>query len=141
MEFIKTKCRKCGYEIVIPERTETVVCGSCGHINHFGSISSILKKYGETGDINRPGEFPAEIKKPSYKPIPGQIPGIPEKELPPEEDDAEFPEEKKASRILTIVFILAPFIAMAVEFFKLPSYAAVLIIIIIAVIVFTLKKK
>jgi len=141
MEFIKTKCRKCGYEIVIPEHTETVVCGSCGNVNHFGRISSILKKYSEAGDISRPEEFTTEIKKPSYKTIPGQIPGIPEKASPSEEEEIDFPEEKTASKIMTIIFIMAPFIAMAVEFFKLPSYAALLIIILVVVIVFTLRKK
>lgn len=141
MEFIKTKCRKCGYEIVIPERTQTVYCGSCGHINHYSKITSILKKYSDAGEIDKPGIFSNELPEPSYKPVPGQRPDSAQTNLPADDEEAEFPEEKKASRILTVVFILAPFIAMAVEFFKLPSYAAVLIIILIAVIVFTLKKK
>jgi ribosomal protein S27AE len=141
MEFIKTKCRKCGYEIVIPEKTESVYCGSCGHINHYSKITSILKKYSDAGEIDKPGTYPAGLPDPSYKPVPGQRPESEQADLPADDEEAEFPEEKKASKILTAVFILAPFIAMAVEFFKLPSYVAVLIIIIIAVVVFTLKKK
>lgn len=140
MEFIKTKCRKCGYEIEIPEKTESVICGSCGNVNHFGKISSILKKYSDAGEFDKPAGFPSERANPSYKNIPGRAQESSETDIPTD-DETEFPEEKKASRILTIIFILAPFIAMAVEFFKLPSYAAVLIIILAAVIVFTLKKK
>jgi hypothetical protein len=143
MEFIKIKCSKCGYEIEIPETTVSVVCGSCGNVNHFGKISSILKKYsdGTDSEFHRNTRFPSEIKKPSYTPIPGQNPVPPETNIPSDDEDAEFPEEKNASKILTLIFILAPFIAMAVEFFKFPSYVAVLIIILVIITIVSIKKK
>ena len=140
MEFIKVKCRKCGNAIQIPESTVNVICGSCGNVNHYGKISSILKKYSESGEITRPGEFSAEIKGPSYKSIPDQTAVSSEIDIPGGQDEHDFPEEKNASRIITIVFILAPFIAMAIEFFKLPSFAAVVIIILIVVAALAFKK-
>jgi len=140
MEFLKTKCKKCGYEIDIPDKTEKIICGSCGNVNQFSRISSILKKYNDsvmTDDFRQSTEKTIHSAGKSEQVkihIPGDEGSIAEGE------DAEFPEEKNVSKIMTVLFILAPFIAMAIEFFKLPSYAALLIIFFIIGIVFFLRR-
>lgn len=90
--------------------------------------------------MNRSGKIQEELNKSSYKSIPDQASKPSEADLSPDEEEIDFSEEKTASKILTIVFILVPFIAMAVEFFKLPSYAAVLVVILVVVIALTLRK-
>ncbi len=140
MEFIKTKCRKCGYEIEIPEKTEKLICGSCGNVNYFSKISSILKKYNETvvTDVSRQSTDKTIHSVDKSEQVKIHIPG--DESSTAEAEEAEFPEEKNISKIMTVLFILAPFIAMAIEFFKLPSYAALLIIFLIIGIIFFLKK-
>ncbi len=142
MEFIKSKCKKCGYEIVMPEKSESIICGSCGTINNFSKISSILKKYNESLEQLNYKESPDDLLK-----IPGE--GVPadwkiprEKELPSGDDEEEMvsPETRKISKIMTLLFILAPFIALAIDFFKLPSYMALLIIVFIIAVIFFLRR-
>ncbi len=153
MKFIKTKCSKCGYELEIPEEVSSVICGSCGEINRFGKLSSILRTgivSGTDSMQSSKSSVPQNIspgpwrdksmevtKTPGTKPFPlGQNGnnGNPE-------DEEEFQENSSATKIMTIVFILAPFIAMAVEHFKLPPIAALIPIAAIILIVFFLKKR
>lgn len=141
MEFIKSECKKCGYEIIMPEKSENVICGSCGTINSFSKISSILKKYSDS------------LEPSNYKGSSGNSEKIPDEDLPagwknpdkadlPASDDEEMasPDAKKISKIMTVLFILAPFIAMAIDFFKLPSYTALLFIVFIIGIIFFLRR-
>lgn len=157
MEYIKTKCKKCGYVIEMPEKTGSVTCGSCGHVNTFGIFSSAARadKTAAAGEGSRdstnrdiktiPDKHPSDISKPSYRPQPAKTgaPDNTEAQLPvdAEDEEFEFPEQKTASRIITLIFVLTPFIAMAVEFFKLPPYAAVAVIILIVVIALAIKKR
>lgn len=143
MEFINSKCKKCGYEIVMPEKSESIICGSCGAVNNFSKLSSILKKYNEPLEPLNYKEPPENSSK-----IPGV--GVPaewkiprEDELPYGNDDEEemvSPEAKKISKIMTVLFIIAPFIALAIDFFKLPSYTVLLVIIFIIAVLFFLRK-
>jgi ribosomal protein S27AE len=132
MEFIKSKCKKCGYEIVMPEKSENIICGSCGTINHFSKVSSILKQYSDS-------LAPSNYKEPS-----DDLLKIPEEaELPyddGDEDDEVSPEAKKRTKIMTVLFILAPFIALGIEFFKLPSYTVFIIIAVVVGIMFFLRR-
>jgi ribosomal protein S27AE len=142
MEFIRSKCKKCGYEIIMPEKSESIICGSCGTINHFSKISSILKKYNdslepviykETSDelLKSPGErVPAGWKTP-------EVANLPSGE---DEEEAVSPEAKRISKIMTFLFILAPFIALAIDYFKLPSYTALIIIVFIIGIIYFLRR-
>lgn len=139
MEYIKRKCRKCGYEIELPETSLNIICGSCGNVNHYSRISSAAKKKQKSDEVKKESGI-KEIKKPSFKSVTARTPAADEAVKPPDEDEIELPEENKFFKIMTVGFILAPFIAMAVEFFKLPPYTLVLIIIIIAVIGYSLKK-
>lgn len=140
MEYIKIKCKKCSYEIDIPEKTESVVCGYCGNVNYFSKISSILKKYNDSILADKYNEVSGEIVQPEVESgkilvhIPGDTGSL------QDEDVSELPENKSLFKITTIMFILAPFIAMAIEFFKLPSYAVLLIIIGIVGVIYFLKK-
>jgi len=144
MEFIKTKCRKCGYELEIPDKTESVICGSCGEINHFTRLSAILRKHGDSSPEIKWGDKNIDNRKSGGMTSPGkQIPRSQEEDkLPvPEEDKENFPEQGPATKILTLIFIIAPFIAIAVEHFKLPSYVAVIVIAAIILLLFILKKR
>lgn len=152
MKFIKKRCSKCGYEFEIPEQVLSVICGSCGEINRFGKISTILKAGVVSGtgsmqnskpsapqDSNRPrgGKSPTGIKPPDIKTLPsGQS-----ENNGNSEDEEDFQENSSAAKIMTVVFILAPFIAMVVEHFKLPPIAALIPIAAIILIVFLLKKR
>ncbi|HOP61962.1 MAG TPA: hypothetical protein PK358_09700 [Spirochaetota bacterium] len=146
MKFYKTKCSKCGYELVVPEDSLSVICGSCGKINHFSKLTTILRKQAETGiDLKFPGEQPdyhedsfsgtSESQNRQFPASPG------ENRAPLPDEDEEYPEQKSALKIMTVLFILMPFIAMVMEYFDLPPYAAVLIIGAIIFIVFALKKR
>lgn len=157
MEFIIRKCGKCGFEIEVPEATKNVVCGSCGNINHFGKISSILKRYSDAGEIEqnsrKPGEKtltmnkpvsagkPAKKKETVYKPISGSNPAPVERETPPDEDELEFPEGGTASKILTLIIMLTPVILIFFKYFKIPSYVVIPVIILIIVVVLSRQKK
>lgn len=153
MEFVKIKCSKCGYELEIPEETSSVICGSCGEINTTGRLASLLRKQSATAsEIKWTGKtpvtkgtagrgiesrIPAGAKTPDIKPLPsGQDAGRP---IPEEEEG--YPEQGTATKIITLIFILVPFIAMAVEFFKLPPYALFIAIAAIILIVFLIKKR
>ncbi len=144
MKFIKIKCSKCGYEIEVPDTTTSVICGSCGEINHISKISSILKKYGETAFDIEENTTP-DIKTTYSRTGRQNIPPIPvqqKEETPPSEnDETDYPEEKNAVKIITLIFILTPFIAIIMEYFKLPSYTAIIFIIAIILIIFILKKR
>ena len=148
MEFIKIKCRKCGYEIEIPEKTSSVICGSCGEINHFNKISALLRGQSspavqirwkdKSADIAIKEKLPAGIRDNAE---PENFPDQANENQPFPGDDEDFPEQKGAIKIMTLIFILAPFIAMAVEFLKLPSYAVLIAIAAVVLIVFFLKKR
>jgi len=141
MEFIREKCKKCGYEFIIPEKTENVICGSCGNVNHYSKISSIVKKYNDTVDHGLYSRDTGVIIKPSGKTA-DEVPQNSERiDIPDDENEIDNPKEKSVSKIMTVVFILAPFIAMAVEFLKLPPYAVLIIIFIIIGIIFYFKKN
>jgi ribosomal protein S27E len=141
MDFVRTKCKNCGYEIVMPEGSENIVCGSCGNVNRYSKISSVLKKYNETELMKNGGFIPPEKIKTSAAPIlkGEQNPAKPE--MPSDEVEGEFPENSGFSKIMTFIFILIPFIMIAVERFNLPSYIAVIIIIIAVAVTFILKRK
>lgn len=138
MEYKKNKCRRCGYELVMPEETVRVYCGSCGEVNSFGRISSILKKYNESLEIDSYSQ-PHEdgISEVSY---PDPVLGSRGPDRSENDGAAEFPENKNASKVITAIMILIPFLAMAADFFKLPSYAVIAVIILIMVIVFFKRK-
>jgi len=139
MDYIKIKCRKCGYEIEIPENTVKVHCGSCGSVNQFGKISSILKRYSDSAFSGRYDGVPEEIKNtPDYA---AQNLNNPETVIAGDEDDIDFPENKKASKIITVVLILAPFIVMVLDFFKLPLYTAIPFILLIVLIILSRGKQ
>lgn len=142
MEFIKSKCKKCGYEIVMPEKSESIICGSCGTINNFSKIASILKKYNESLDPLNYKKSSGDLAKIPDERVPAGWKIPEEKELPSGADEEKMipPEAKRVSKVMTFIFILAPFIAMAIDFFKLPSYAAVVVIFIIIGVIFFLKK-
>jgi predicted RNA-binding Zn-ribbon protein involved in translation (DUF1610 family) len=153
MKFIKIRCRRCGYELTIPETTTSVICGSCGEINRFSRLTSLLRKQRDL-----PLEAKWEDKTPAMPPSSGksmerrnQAPlGIPdfqspdqgrEENIPLPGEDEEIPEQGSATKIMTLIFIITPFIAIAVEHFKLPSYFAIIAIAAVIFLIFLLKKR
>lgn len=153
MEFIKIKCRKCGYELLIPDKTEAVICGSCGEINRFSRLTSLLRKHSDPALEIKWEDKISSTTSPSGKSIesrttPGSkkpstlsVPSTVENNKPLPEDEEEYPEQGSASKIMTIIFILAPFIAIAVERFKLPSYVTIIAIAAVIFLIFLLKKR
>ena len=153
MEYIKTQCRKCGYELEFPEKTESVICGSCGEINRFSRLSSLLRKHGDpaleikweekiSGAPAQSGKRMESQTAPiSKKPPVLSFPDRPQNNIPQPEDEEEDQEQGSATKIMTLIFILAPFIAIAVEHFKLPSYAAIIAIAAVILLIFILKKR
>lgn len=153
MEFVKRKCKKCGYELEVPDSTTSVICGSCGEINTFGRLASLLGKQAGSGfEIKREDKIPGTTGAPG-KPVESSassgvktqdirsIPSRNGEEQPLPDEGEDFPEQKSATKIMTLIFILAPFIAMAVEFFKLPPYAVFIVIAALILIVFLIKKR
>ncbi|GEM_PF-723094 len=153
MKFIKIRCRKCGYELTIPETTTSVICGSCGEINRFSRLTSLLRKQSdlpiETKWEERTPAMPSSSGK-SMESRNQAASGIPDFQssdhdrgenihLPGEEE--EIPEQGNATKLMTLIFIIAPFIAIAVEHFKLPSYVAIIAIAAVIILIFLLKKR
>jgi len=153
MEFIKIKCTKCGYELEIPDKSESVICGSCGEINRFSRLTSLLRKHSDPAlEIKREDKirsttspsgksFENRTDPGSKTPSTSTLPSTVENNKPLPDDEEEYPEQGSASKIMTIIFILAPFIAIAVERFKLPSYVAIIAIAAVIFLVFLLKKR
>ena len=153
MEYIKTQCRKCGYELEFPEKTESVICGSCGEINRFSRLNSLLRKHSDpsleikweektSGTTAQSGKSKENRTTPALKKPPViSLPDKSENNNPLPEDDDGYPEQGSATKIMTLIFIIAPFIAIAVERFKLPSYVAVIVIAAVILLVFLLKKR
>ncbi len=153
MEFIKTKCRKCGYELEIPEQTESVICGSCGEINRFSRLNSLLRKHsnpaleikwGDTiqgAPASSGKSMESRTSSAAKTPSVSSTPAASENNKPLPDDEDEYPEQGNATKIMTIIFILAPFIAIAVERFKLPPYVAIIAIAAVIFLVFLLKKR
>ena len=147
MKFYEIKCRKCGYQLEVPEESLSVICGSCGERNHFSKLTSLLRKHAETGiDLQLPGEESGQHRdyphsgtsEPSKRQSPA-FPGENRSPLPDEEE--ENPEQKGAAKVMTAIFILTPFIAMAVDYFKLPPYTVIAAVALLIIIIVALKKR
>ncbi|HOP30324.1 MAG TPA: hypothetical protein P5120_09280 [Spirochaetota bacterium] len=142
MEFIKTRCRKCGYELTIPDSTTSVICGSCGEINHFSRLTTLLRKHSNPDFEIKWGDKISGYPESSEGSVKNGLPDIPnQKEIPDYEDDEDLPEQGSAAKLMTLIFIIAPFIALAVEHFKLPSYVALIAIASVIFLIFLLKKR
>jgi len=148
MNYLNVKCKRCGYSLTVPERTESVVCGSCGYENKLKGVMSLLRSSSETdaieyGEVSKPRVETKIEKSPSYK---DYIPASQEETKVPsgidEEPEGEiFPENALVSKILTLLFIVMPVIAMLADFFDLPSFILPLVIFVIVFVIFMRKKS
>jgi len=151
MNYLNVRCKRCGYNLTVPEKTESVVCGSCGYENKLKGVMSLIKTSSDQVTIELPDIKPSEKNKKDYRemykdsiktPLPIKEGKVPSQAKEDEVEDNEvFPENTSVSKILTLLFILMPIIAMLADFFNLPSFILPVVIFIIVLAIFMMKKK
>ena len=136
MKHIVFKCRKCGYSIDIPEKTDSVLCGRCATWNRPRSLFAALDQPGP-GEQEK-GSILQKVPGPIHSEIPGSIPVPETKDVPGAEETR--PVKPGLLSMITILFVAAPAISIIVKKLNLPP-ATAFIILAAVIIVFNLMKK
>ena len=137
MKNVLFKCRKCGYGLMIPEKTESVLCGNCATWNRPRSLFAAIEQ-----------PAPAQQEEGSIlQKVPGAIHGeIPDAFPVPEKKEAPEPEKDKPPKpvlfsLVTILFVAAPVISIVVKKFNLPPATAFIVIAAILIVITLMKKR
>lgn len=136
MKQVQFKCRKCGYAQVIPDKTESVLCGNCGTWNRPRSLFAGLEQ--AAPEEKSEGSILQKVPGSIHSEIPDAFPSPEKKEEP--ETEVEKPVKPGLFSLVTILFVAAPVISIIVKKLNLPP-ATVFIILAAVIIVITLMKK
>lgn len=131
MKNVKYRCRKCGYILEIPERTESVLCGSCATWNRPRGLIAVLNS--EPGEEPSEGSILQKVPGSIFSEIPGPSSGGQAGKPVPEEENEAAPKPGIFT-LAALLFFLAPFVSFIVSKFNLPP----LITFIVLAAVFTL---
>ncbi|HPS56652.1 MAG TPA: hypothetical protein PK514_00975 [Spirochaetota bacterium] len=136
MKQVRFKCRKCGYQQIIPYKTESVLCGNCGTWNRPRSLFSGVEQ--AAPEEKNEGSILQKVPGTIHSEIPDAFPGTEKKDIPE-------PEDGKSAKpgllsLVTILFVAAPVISIIVKKLNLPP-ASTFIILAAVIIVFNLMKK
>ena len=116
MKNVLFKCRKCGYGLMIPEKTESVLCGNCATWNRPRSLFAALDQPGD--DEKQEGSILQKVPGPIHSEVPGVLTG-PEKSDKPGKDTN--PPKPGLFSLITILFVAAPAISIIVKKQKLTT--------------------
>lgn len=136
MKQVKFSCRKCGYSQIIPDKTESVLCGNCGTWNRPRSLFSGLEQ--AAPEEKSEGSILQKVPGPINSEIPDAFPA-------PEKKDMPEPEETRPAKpglfsLITMLFVAVPVISIIVKKLELPP-ASTYIILAVVILVFNLMKK
>ncbi|HQO39325.1 MAG TPA: hypothetical protein PK986_02545 [Spirochaetota bacterium] len=137
MKQVKFKCSKCGYAQVIPDKTESVLCGNCGTWNRPRSLFAGLEQ--AAPEEKSEGSILQKVPGSIHSEIPDAFPGH-------EKDNLPEPEESPRSKpglfsLITILFVAAPVISIIVKKLELPPATTFIIITIAFILLNRMKKR
>lgn len=137
MKQVKFSCRKCGYSQIIPDKTESLLCGKCGTWNKPRSLFAAIDQ--APPEVKQEGSILQKVPGSIHSEIPDAFPEPEKKDLPESED------EKVAKpglfSLVTIIFVAAPVISIIVKKLNLPPATAFIILAAVVMAVTLMKKR
>ncbi len=137
MKTIKYNCKKCGSILEIPEKTESVLCGNCATWNRPRSIFSGFGQSDDSTDAE--GSILQRVPGKIFSEIPDAITGT--EKIPQPVETGEKPAKPGFFSLVTLLFIIAPFVSFFAAKLKLPPSATFLIIAAIIIAISLIKKR
>ena len=136
MKQVKFKCRKCGYLQIIPDKTESLLCGNCGTWNRPQSLFAKIEQ----------AETEKEEKGLTLRKDRGNIPGEIPDAFPDEHKDLSETVNKKPSNpglmgLIMILFVIAPVISIVADRFELPPATTMLLLGAVIILYMLIKKR
>ena len=135
MKLVKFRCKKCGYELIIPEKTESVLCGNCATWNKTRGLFAGIDQEASNGEGSILQKIPGSI----YSDFPERADSLEKKEELPA--DAGERVNPGPFSMVALIFILAPLISFIVAKLELPPFVAFIVLAVIIILYQFAKKK
>lgn len=120
MKILLFRCRKCGYIMNIPEKTESVLCGRCCTWNKPGNIFAALDQPYENGESSPILKQNADIGSDKIS----DVTDVEEKSAYTA-SGKEKPSKPGLLSFVAILFLLGPALSYLVAKYKLPPLLTV----------------